>query len=80
MSLPCLGKVRYASRSQAKRALKILAKNKRPFGIDPDNRVRAVAVDRRKLVRNRGTSIAGLEAYECRHCGTWHLGHRRVGT
>jgi hypothetical protein len=41
---------------------------------------KAVFISRREarsLVRNSRTGDGQLKPYHCRHCGAWHLGHRR---
>lgn len=30
------------------------------------------------LIRKRGASPVALNVYRCRHCHTWHVGHRRT--
>lgn len=30
----------------------------------------------RSLERNRFASTSYMHAYKCRHCGSWHIGHR----
>lgn len=40
------------------------------------NRVGALA-HIRSLVAARGARFSAYRAYECKHCGAWHVGHRR---
>lgn len=31
-----------------------------------------------RSLAQRGADVARLQPYACRHCGGWHVGHRRL--